>query len=117
MARRLPQSASRPVHRARGQALHQAHPRLTLPRYVPSTPPTPLPHTDSIPAQLALTSLLDLGASVRDSILTHAPKRRPQYHVKRALAKYTHWAMKDGANMLPRRLCDVAETLLVLALT
>lgn len=27
------------------------------------------------------------------------------------------WATGDGANMLPRRLCDVAETLLVLALT
>ncbi|KAF3003801.1 hypothetical protein E8E13_010260 [Curvularia kusanoi] len=47
-------------------------------------------------AQLALTALLDLGASVRDSIMTHAPKRRPQIHVKRALQKYTAWAMKDG---------------------
>ncbi|KAJ4334314.1 hypothetical protein N0V87_006966 [Didymella glomerata] len=47
-------------------------------------------------AQLALSSLLDLGAYVRDSIMTRAPKRRPQYHVKRALAKYTSWAMKDG---------------------
>lgn len=28
--------------------------------------------------------------------MTRAPKRRPQYHVKRALAKYTSWAMKDG---------------------
>lgn len=27
------------------------------------------------------------------------------------------WATENGANMLPRRLCDVAETLLVLALT
>ena len=26
------------------------------------------------------------------------------------------WATEDGANMLPRRLCDVAELLLVLAL-
>ncbi len=47
-------------------------------------------------AQLALSSLLDLGAFVRDSIITRAPKRRPQYHVKRAIAKYTAWAMKDG---------------------
>ncbi|KAJ8118741.1 hypothetical protein OPT61_g350 [Boeremia exigua] len=47
-------------------------------------------------AQLALSSLLDLGAFVRDSIITRAPKRRPQYHVKRALARYTSWAMKDG---------------------
>ena len=47
-------------------------------------------------AQLALSSLLDLGAYVRDSIITRAPKRQPQYHVKRALAKYTQWAMKDG---------------------
>ncbi|KZM23934.1 uncharacterized protein EKO05_0009319 [Ascochyta rabiei] len=48
-------------------------------------------------AQLALSSLLDLGAYVRDSIITRAPKRQPQYHVKRALTKYTNWAMKDGA--------------------
>ncbi|KAF3033201.1 hypothetical protein E8E12_003977 [Didymella heteroderae] len=47
-------------------------------------------------AQLALSSLLDLGAYVRDSIMTRAPKRRPQFHVKRAIAKYTSWAMKDG---------------------
>ncbi|KAJ4985845.1 hypothetical protein SVAN01_08643 [Stagonosporopsis vannaccii] len=47
-------------------------------------------------AQLALCSLLDLGAYVRDSIMTRAPRRQPQYHVKRALAKYSAWAMKDG---------------------
>lgn len=29
--------------------------------------------------------------------MTRAPKRQPQYHVKRALAKYTAWAMKDGS--------------------
>jgi hypothetical protein len=45
---------------------------------------------------LALSSLLDLGACVRDAIVTRAPKRQPQYHIKRALTKYTHWAMKDG---------------------
>lgn len=28
--------------------------------------------------------------------MTRAPKRQPQYHIKRALTKYTHWAMKDG---------------------
>ncbi|KAF2626786.1 hypothetical protein BU25DRAFT_394045 [Macroventuria anomochaeta] len=47
-------------------------------------------------AQLALSSLLDLGAYVRDSVITRAPKRQPQYHVKRALTKYTRWALKDG---------------------
>lgn len=47
-------------------------------------------------AQLALSTLLDLGAYVRDSITTRALRRQPQYHVKRALSKYTTWAMKDG---------------------
>ncbi|KAF1924299.1 uncharacterized protein M421DRAFT_424937 [Didymella exigua CBS 183.55] len=47
-------------------------------------------------AQLALSPLLDLGAYVRDSIVIRAPRRQPQYHVKRALTKYTSWAMKDG---------------------
>jgi hypothetical protein len=28
--------------------------------------------------------------------MTRAPKRQPQYHMKRALTKYTSWAMKDG---------------------
>ena len=28
--------------------------------------------------------------------MTRAPKRKPQWHIERALNKYTHWAMKDG---------------------
>ncbi|KAJ4313731.1 hypothetical protein N0V94_006795 [Neodidymelliopsis sp. IMI 364377] len=47
-------------------------------------------------AQLALSSLLDVGAYVRDSIITRAPQRKPQYQIKRAISKYTRWAMKDG---------------------
>ncbi|KAH6614301.1 hypothetical protein C7974DRAFT_444324 [Boeremia exigua] len=47
-------------------------------------------------AQLALTSLLELGSHVRDAVLTHAPRRQPQYHIKRALRRYTSWAMKDS---------------------
>jgi hypothetical protein len=52
--------------------------------------------TNSLSAQLALSSLLDVGAYVRDSIITRAPQRKPQYQIKRAISKYTRWAMKDG---------------------
>ncbi|KAF1846704.1 uncharacterized protein K460DRAFT_282783 [Cucurbitaria berberidis CBS 394.84] len=47
-------------------------------------------------AQLALSNLFDLGSVVRDAWHTRAPKRTPAYHIKRAVQKYTRWAMKDG---------------------
>lgn len=33
---------------------------------------------------------------MRDSVITKAMKRKPQYQTKRAITKYTNWAMKDG---------------------
>ncbi|KAH7398302.1 hypothetical protein BKA66DRAFT_407780 [Pyrenochaeta sp. MPI-SDFR-AT-0127] len=47
-------------------------------------------------AQLALGNLFDLGSLARDAWHTRAPKRTPQYQIKRAVQKYTKWAMKDG---------------------
>ncbi|KAH8728822.1 hypothetical protein GQ44DRAFT_824096 [Phaeosphaeriaceae sp. PMI808] len=47
-------------------------------------------------AQQALSSLFDLGGRVRDARLTKANKRTPAFHIKRAVEKYTAWAMKDG---------------------
>jgi hypothetical protein len=47
-------------------------------------------------AQQALSSLFDLGGRVRDAKQVKAQKRRPEYHIKRAVQKYSSWAMKDG---------------------
>lgn len=47
-------------------------------------------------AQLALSNLFDLGSVARDAWHTRAPVRKPAYHIKRAVRKYTKWAMKDG---------------------
>ena len=47
-------------------------------------------------AQLALSHLFDLGSLARDAWHTRAPRRTPAYHIKRAIQKYTRWAMKDG---------------------
>lgn len=41
--------------------------------------------------------MFDLGGRARDANLTKAPKRKPEYHIKRAVQQYTSWAMKDGA--------------------
>ncbi|KAH4186557.1 hypothetical protein HBI65_210110 [Parastagonospora nodorum] len=53
-------------------------------------------HGSGFRAQQALSNLFDLGGRVRDAKVTKAQKRRPEYHVKRAVQKYTTWAMKDG---------------------
>lgn len=47
-------------------------------------------------AQHALSDLFDLGSLVRDAWHTKAPVRNPTYQIKRAVRKYTKWAMKDG---------------------
>ncbi|CAO2654788.1 Nn.00g115210.m01.CDS01 [Neocucurbitaria sp. VM-36] len=47
-------------------------------------------------AQVALSNLFDLGSLARDAWHTRAPRRTPAYHIKRAVQKYTKWAMKDG---------------------
>ncbi|KAH7088881.1 hypothetical protein FB567DRAFT_467667 [Paraphoma chrysanthemicola] len=47
-------------------------------------------------AQQALSSLFDLGGRVRDAKLTKSRTRPPHFHIKRAVQKYTDWAMKDG---------------------
>ena len=43
-----------------------------------------------------MSNLFDLGSLVRDAWHTRAPKRTSAYHIKRAVRKYTKWAMKDG---------------------
>lgn len=52
--------------------------------------------TNKATAQQALSSLFDLGGRARDAKLTKASKRTPAYHIKRAVEKYSAWAMKDG---------------------
>lgn len=47
-------------------------------------------------AQQALSKLFDLGGRIRDSIKTEAVQRKPHVHTKRAIKKYTKWAMRDG---------------------
>ncbi|KAJ4368212.1 hypothetical protein N0V83_006568 [Neocucurbitaria cava] len=47
-------------------------------------------------AQVALSNLFDLGSLARDAWHTRAPRRTPAYQIKRAVQKYTRWAMKDG---------------------
>jgi hypothetical protein len=47
-------------------------------------------------AQLALSTLFDLGGRVCDARLTRARMRTPEHHIKRGVEKYTRWAMKDG---------------------
>jgi hypothetical protein len=37
-----------------------------------------------------------MGGRIRDSKYTKAAKRKPEYHIKRAIQKYAAWAMKDG---------------------
>ena len=51
---------------------------------------------DEVIAQQALSNLFDLGGRVRDAKITKALMRTPHYHIKRAVEKYTAWAMKDG---------------------
>ncbi len=53
-------------------------------------------NTNKSTAQLALSNLFDLGSLVRDAWHTRAPKRTPAYQIKRAVEKYSRWAMKDG---------------------
>lgn len=48
-------------------------------------------------AQQALIESFDLGGRVRDAKKTRSAQRKPQFHIKRAVQKYTSWAMKDGA--------------------
>lgn len=47
-------------------------------------------------AQQALINLFDLGGRVRDARITKAIKRTPHFHIKRAIQRFTAWAMKDG---------------------
>lgn len=60
------------------------------------TPPVHTRIANEATAQQALSSLFDLGGRVRDAKHTKAQRRRPEYHIKRAVQKYTSWAMRDG---------------------
>ncbi|KAF1955790.1 hypothetical protein CC80DRAFT_473666 [Byssothecium circinans] len=47
-------------------------------------------------AQRALEDLFTLGGLVRDAVLTRAPIRTPEFHIRAAIQKYNRWAMKDA---------------------
>ncbi|KAL5118133.1 hypothetical protein ACEQ8H_003968 [Pleosporales sp. CAS-2024a] len=53
-------------------------------------------HGNGFRAQQALRNLFDLGGRVRDAKYTKAQKRRPEYHINRAVQQYATWAMRDG---------------------
>ena len=50
----------------------------------------------SSPAQKALSDLFQLGGLARDAVLTKAPIRTAEDHIRRSINKYNKWAMKDG---------------------
>lgn len=53
-------------------------------------------YTKLFPAQHALEELFALGGVARDAVLTNAPIRTPEFHIRKAVQKYDEWAMKDG---------------------
>ncbi|KAF2645565.1 hypothetical protein P280DRAFT_465381 [Massarina eburnea CBS 473.64] len=47
-------------------------------------------------AKHALEELFKLGGFARDAVMTKAPIRTPEYHIRKAVQKYNRWAMKDA---------------------
>jgi hypothetical protein len=56
-------------------------------------------------AQRALEHLFNLGPFARDAVLTNAPVRTPEYHIRRCVKRYNQWATKDsGVNHIWKNL-------------
>jgi len=51
---------------------------------------------DDFIAEKALQELLQVGGRARDALLTNAPVRTAEEHIRRGIRRYHKWAIKDG---------------------